>query len=173
MIKTSFQQIPGFVLFGIILLTSNLFGGKPSPLNDSTSYFLYIDYYGPRYNPNIQRYEYYLKVIKLPVHLLKSIPRLKSYGQYSKKNTRIYFKQQDIIRPFRGNSMIIRTDPHKLRDFYPAGLKKGFIIEENEFNRWDFIEKPRQHIDPIRKNNQQEWFYFDPIDFFFGEVNNT
>ncbi len=54
--KPFFHEIPGFVLFGKILLTSNLlFGGKPSPLNDTTSFFLYIDYYRPRYNPNIQR----------------------------------------------------------------------------------------------------------------------
>ncbi|MEI6900803.1 MAG: hypothetical protein WCL00_13070 [Bacteroidota bacterium] len=56
----------------------------------------------------------------------------------------------------------MRIDNKKLREFYPEGLKKGFILETDEFNRWDFIEKPRLHIDSYQKKfyfdmNQYEW----------------
>jgi hypothetical protein len=174
--KATFQGIFSLVLWGLIFLASNqLSGAKSFPLHDTTSFFLYIDYCGTRYNQGIQRAESYIKVVILPACLLKKIPRLKNYGQYSQKNRNIYFKQQDIIRPYRGDNMTIRIDQNKFKDFYPEGLKKGFIIEESEFNRWDFIEKPHEHYDPvfIKENNQLDLYWDDLINNAYIVVDHT
>jgi hypothetical protein len=172
-----FLQIPGIVLFPVVFFLDSdpLCAQLPAPTADTASFFLYVDYYGSRYDRGIQRVEYYIKVVKLPAHLLKKMPRLKNYGYYSEKNNRILCRQQDLIRPYRGNNMVIRIDQKKLNEFYPGGLKKGFIIEETEFLRWDFIRKPPQQVDPARREKPDfdESLYFDPLDLYCKEINIT
>jgi hypothetical protein len=170
--KSTFPGILHLVLFSALILTSGLlFGGRSDTISDTASFFLYIDYYGTRYNQGARQMEYCIKAVKLPAHLLKKMPRLKNYGQYSEKNRRIYLKQQDLIRPYRGNNMTLRIDQDKLKDFYPEVLKKGFVIEESEFKRWDFIEKPREHPDSIRnrllEDDEMEWYYYYYYFYYF------
>ena len=65
----------------------------------------------------------------------------------------------------------MRIDQDKLKDFYPEVLKKGFVIEESEFKRWDFIEKPREHLDSIRnrllEDDEMEWYYYYYYFYYF------
>jgi hypothetical protein len=164
-----FRQIHGLlILTGLLVLTSGLsFGldGTNSTSDDQEDYFLYIDFCGRRYNQSTQGYDYVIKAVKLPVSLLKKVPRLENYGMTTKKNQLTYNIQQEMIRPYRGNNVTLRVNRDRLIDFYPEGLKKGFVIEKEEFNRWDFIEKAPAQIDPVQLYYYRgyPWYYVAPI----------
>jgi hypothetical protein len=139
---------------------------------DSGTFFLYVDYCGNRYNKCIRKQEMVINIVKLPGNLLKKMPRLKDDGQYSSRNRRISVKQQEIIRKFKGEKMIVRVNKNKFNAFYPKGLKKGFIIDCDEFNKWNFQEKPIPALpplnDPGRYRIYWHWNETDPVNINYG-----
>ncbi|MFZ4522511.1 MAG: hypothetical protein ACOYNC_12450 [Bacteroidales bacterium] len=139
---------------------------------DSVTFFLYVDYCGSSYNKRIQRQEMVINVVKLPVTLLEKMPRLRNNGQYSSRNLRISAKQQEVIRKVNGEKMIVRVNKKKFNAFYPKGLKKGFIIEKDEFNRWNFQEKTTPVITPPGNpgRNRFYWYWYetDPVNINYG-----
>ncbi|MCX6306985.1 MAG: hypothetical protein NT040_18635 [Bacteroidetes bacterium] len=139
---------------------------------DSGTFFLYVNYCGNHYNWNTRGNEMVINVLKLPGNLLEKMPRLEDDGQYSSRNRKISMKQQKIIRKVNGERMMVRVNKNKFNTFYPNGLKRGFIIEKDEFNRWNFQEKappvfapPRI---PERKIYYWYWYNTDPVNIKYG-----
>jgi hypothetical protein len=161
----------------IILITSTYSSGQSLskqrlPDSDSGAFFLFVDYCGTRYNRSIRQQELVINAVKLPAHLLKQMPRLKDNGQYSAQNNRIREKQKKLIKQYGGETLIVRVNKGKFNAFYPKGLKKGYIIETDEFNRWNFLEKPAPAIPPVNSEYPDDyfwfWYYADPVNIQYG-----
>ena len=138
----------------------------------NSDFFLYVEYCGSRYNKSNQCRELVIRAVKLPAHLLKKMPRMRDEGQYSSRNLRIRMKQQEIADQFGTEKMTVRVNESKFNAFYPNGLKRGCIIELDEFNRWDFLETPVPELPPVIRywweNYQWEWNSTDPVNISFG-----
>ena len=49
---------------------------------DSGEFFLYVDYFGSKYNRSTQRQELVISAVALPLNQLKRMPRIENNGQY-------------------------------------------------------------------------------------------
>lgn len=133
---------------------------------DTGSCFLYVDYCGIRFNKSIQKQELIISVVKMPAHLLNKMPRLKKDGQYSSRNRKIYQKQQEIVRRYGNSKVVLRINKRGYHSFYPKRLRRGYIIDNEEFSRWNFIEKPIPELPPVKDGKKPEikekwWNGFD------------
>ena len=167
----------GIFPFIVILFASSLCPGQTLskehlPACDSGGFFLYVENCGNRYNKVIQRPELIITVQKIPADLLKKMPRLKDNGQYSAKNNRIREKQKKLLQQNGGEKLIVRVNRGKFNSFYPKGLKKGFIIETDEFNRWNFLEGPVPTLPPLNDPERYQFYWHwnltDPININYG-----
>jgi hypothetical protein len=140
---------------------------KIYPADSNSSGFLYIEYCGNRYNKYCHRQEFVISVVKLPVGLLKKMPRLKDNRAYSSRNIRTLGKQQEFLRQHGREKIILRANKKILHETYPQGLRRGMIIESAEYNNWNFLEMPLSPVPPEKK----DWgtdpdiyeFYLDPL----------
>jgi hypothetical protein len=159
----------------ILLFTSTICAGQTSsnelhPAADSGAYFLYVKYCGTRYNRNTHCQELVIEAVKLPVRLLKSMPRLKENDLYSSKNIKRYYKQLEVVRQNGGEKLSIRVNRKKFSTFYPKGLKRGIIVEGNEFDQWNFQEKDIPAQPPVEEKRiyhfDMEWIKHNPLHFY-------
>ena len=171
------KSFAGIFPFIVMLFTSSICPGQPSskeqlPVCDSGGFFLYVENCGDRFNKGIQRRELIITVRKLPASILKKMPRLKDNGLYSAQNNRIREKQKKLLQQYGREKLTVRVNKGKFNVFYPKGLKKGFIIESDEFNRWNFMEKPAPYLpplnDPGRYRIYWHWNETDPVNINYG-----
>ncbi|MEI7896218.1 MAG: hypothetical protein WCJ26_04230 [bacterium] len=172
------HPFPGIFSLLFLLVAAAPCSGQSLPVentqtSDSGVFFFYVDYCGSRYNKVISGQELVIDVVILPAHILDRMPHLKNNGLYSSKNMQIREKQQKLVREYGRDKMIVRVNRKKFNAFYPDGLKKGFIIKTDEFNRWDFIEKPAQIMPPIEKKEEYHYFHWywyltDPVNIKYG-----
>ena len=171
----------GFLLFLMFLFASVTTSGQTStgeriPGPDSGACFLYVSYCGSRYNRSIGRSEQVIDAVKLPVSLLKKMPRLRSNG-HSARNYRIQVKQQKLIRQSGGEKVVVLVNKKKFTAFYPKGLRRGVVIEPSEFIQWNFQEKfvpvPPPVIKQGRYNFYWYWYETDPVNIKYGLMIRT
>jgi hypothetical protein len=141
---------------------------------DTGEFFLYVQYCGSRYNREARRQEFVIKAVKLPGAVMKKMPRLKGEGLYTSRNRRIYAKQQKILSSCTRMEMIVPVNKNMFRSFYPKGLNRGAVIEDDEFFRWDFIEKPVLPPQFKEKPAEPEWWRnfrrTDPVNIRYGLI---
>ncbi|MCX6306975.1 MAG: hypothetical protein NT040_18580 [Bacteroidetes bacterium] len=154
--------------FLLFLVAATTGFGQPSSKEqistpDSGTFFLYVNYCGNHYNRVTRGNEMVINILKLPGNLLEKMPRLEDDGQYSSRNRKISMKQQKIIRKVNGERMMVRVNRNKFNVFYPKGLKRGFIIESDEFNRWNFQEKEPPVLAPPNnpERNNIDWYWYE------------
>jgi hypothetical protein len=171
------NSFAGIFPFIVILFTSSVCSGQSLskqslPDSDSGAFFLFVDYCGTRYNRSIRQQELVINAVKLPARLLKQMPRLKDNGKYSSQNNRIREKQKKLLQKYGGEKLIVRVNKGKFNAFYPKGLKKGFIIETDEFNRWNFLEVPAPTPPPLNDPGRYQYYWYwnvtDPININYG-----
>ena len=136
--------------------------------NDSNSQgFLYIAYVGNRYNKIYHKQDFVISVVKLPVQFLKKMPHLNGTGAYSSRNCRISARQQKFLRQYGSGEIIFRANKNKFNKGYPQGLRRGMIVESEEYKNWNFLEMPRSPVPPGKKNWSTEpdkyEFNLDPL----------
>jgi hypothetical protein len=125
----------------------------------------------------MQQHEWVITALKLPAHMLKQLPRLKNESPYSARNRRIYLKQQEIISQYADRKLVVKVNRKKFNNFYPNGLKKGEIIDQLEFDRWNFREIPvtppppgQQHWDEY---DYRKWRVTDPMNIKYKMIMST
>jgi hypothetical protein len=170
------------LLFFLLLDASPCLSQPVSPeiitVDGSGDFFLYVDNFCGKYNSSIQKQELVIQALKFPAYLLKQMPRIKNNWEYSARDSKIYQKQREFIRQHKGEKMTVRVNKTKFYAFYPKGLKNGIIILYQEFNQWDFREKPVQILPaPFRENGRYDffwyWYRFDPVNINYGMYIST
>ena len=122
------------------------------PGDSNSPGFLYIAYVGDRYNKAYHEQDFVISVVKLPIKFIKKMPHLDGNGAYSSRNCRISARQQKFLRQFCSEEIILRANKNNFNKHYPQGLRRGMIVESEEYQNWDFLEMPRSPVPPGKKN---------------------
>jgi len=139
----------GFVLF----LFAFFCIGNPTLLFGNDSQFVfYIISAGKKYDRQQQKYETIIEGVFVPEETGKKLSGLNRPASSRWKIKWQMKKREKILSDFKTQIRIIHVyQPVLFKRFYPKGLKKGTLIDEQEFHRWNFIEdaSPYEIIAPI------------------------